>query len=213
MKFSFVSETLRELAYEQLTFSIRRSLHRKIGSWYEYTYPDQYQFDAHADIVAHHWEQGNVPDKALRAYFHAALNHERVGNHVKLLETASKARDFLTLEDAERSDELKLMLCRIDILLFKALYHIRGDYKGEQLRNTFAAISYLCNGISWTGNLCTQLAGLGILMFAHTTSVGALSSKEQRMRHKQAHANDLDKNSDLVAALRECFHVLRPVSV
>ena len=38
MKFVFLSETLRELAYEQLTFSIRRTLHKKIAEWYEYTY-------------------------------------------------------------------------------------------------------------------------------------------------------------------------------
>ena len=31
MKFVFVSETLRELAYEQLTFSIRRNLHKNIA--------------------------------------------------------------------------------------------------------------------------------------------------------------------------------------
>ena len=31
MRFVFVSETLRELAYEGLTFSIRRSLHKKIA--------------------------------------------------------------------------------------------------------------------------------------------------------------------------------------
>ena len=40
MKFMFVSSTLRELAYEQLTFSIRRALHKKIAEWYEYTYPN-----------------------------------------------------------------------------------------------------------------------------------------------------------------------------
>ena len=38
MEFVFLSETLRELAYEQLTFSIRRSLHKKIAMWYEYSY-------------------------------------------------------------------------------------------------------------------------------------------------------------------------------
>ena len=33
MKFVFVSATVRELAYEQLTFTIRRSLHKKIAAW------------------------------------------------------------------------------------------------------------------------------------------------------------------------------------
>ena len=37
MKFFFVSATLREIAYEQLTFSVRRNLHKKIAEWYEYT--------------------------------------------------------------------------------------------------------------------------------------------------------------------------------
>ena len=35
MTFCFTSEALRELAYEQLTFSIRRTLHCKIAEWFE----------------------------------------------------------------------------------------------------------------------------------------------------------------------------------
>ena len=218
MKFSFVSETLRELAYERLTFSIRRSLHRKIGAWYEYTYQDQQQLNAHADTVAYHWEQGNVPDKALRAYFLAALNHDRVENYSQVIETALKARDLLTsTPDMEANDDLQLMLSRIDILLFRANRELLGGTLGEELttrcRNVNAAIMRLCDNFTFLGNLCAQLTQLGWIMSVHSMSIGKMSTKEQRLLLKQGEANNFDAKSDLAAALRECFHILHPVSL
>ena len=64
MSFVFSSEVLRELAYEQLTFSIRRALHKKIAEWYEYTYTTQ--LDHHAVHIADHWERGDRLHKALQ---------------------------------------------------------------------------------------------------------------------------------------------------
>ena len=76
MKFLFVSETLRELAYEQLTFSIRRSLHKKIAEWYEYTYPND--LESHASVLAKHWELGDVAQKAMKYSFAAARVFDNV---------------------------------------------------------------------------------------------------------------------------------------
>ena len=119
-----MSETLRELAYEQLTFSIRRSLHKKIAGWYEYTYAEQ--LDMHAHVLAKHWEQGNVPDKAMEAYFLAALYYDRVGNHGMVSETATKARHVLVscIEDggSDADEDLKVTLARLDLLLCKSAF-------------------------------------------------------------------------------------------
>ena len=140
MKFVFVSETLRELAYEQLTFSIRRNLHKNIASWYEYTYPEQ--LDDFAVTLANHWERAGVEEKAMRASFKAAMFFFRVSNMSSAQKFAMKARDLLISQSGEEdmSEELKLLLSRIDILLWRAHYELVSSWLELALRSIHSTL-------------------------------------------------------------------------
>ncbi len=56
----------QEVAYNLLLFSQRRSLHRAIAEWYEQSFANDSV--AYYPILAHHWKQAEVPQKAIE-YF------------------------------------------------------------------------------------------------------------------------------------------------
>ena len=104
-------------------------------SWYEYTYPEQ--LDDFAVTLANHWERAGVEEKAMRASFKAALFFYRVSNMSSAQEFAIKARDLLISQSGEEdmSEELKLLLSRIDILLWRAHYELVSSWLELALRS------------------------------------------------------------------------------
>lgn len=122
MKFMFVSSTLRELAYEQLTFSIKRALHKKIAEWYEYTYPNELK--KYSYVLAKNWEAGSETRKSLKYYFLAAQHEDAAGDYGKVYTLCMKARGLLFELSSEASiqEEDKLLLSRLDILLYKSIH-------------------------------------------------------------------------------------------
>ena len=120
MKFTFASSTLRELAYEQLTFSVRRMLHRKIAEWYEYSNPDE--LDSFAFVIAKHWESGDVPAKAVHRYFQAAKFMEDTQNFEGVTTATGKALQMLKASVGEKmSKSERLLEARIYILRCKSM--------------------------------------------------------------------------------------------
>jgi class 3 adenylate cyclase/tetratricopeptide (TPR) repeat protein len=57
--FAFKHAIIREVAYEQLLFSQRRELHRRLAEWLE-----PRDADAHS-VLAHHWSSAAMPDRAV----------------------------------------------------------------------------------------------------------------------------------------------------
>ena len=57
--FEFRHAIVREVAYEQLVFSQRRKLHRRLAEWMELDEP------ANMPLLAHHWTEAGVPAKAI----------------------------------------------------------------------------------------------------------------------------------------------------
>ena len=162
MKFVFLSESLRELAYEQLTFSIRRMLHKKIAEWYEYTYSKSENSSSHAFVLAKHWERGACIEKALECYFNAAMFANRIWDPDAMLNSSRKARMLLLAgsDIDDLGDAKRVMLCRIDFAIFECRY--RGHIKEVEERkqadlNCRSAVLYL-TGYDLAGGLCAQLA-------------------------------------------------------
>ena len=185
-------------------------------SWYEYTYPEQ--LDDFAVILANHWERAGVEEKAMGASFKAALSFFRVGNMSSAEDFAIKARDLLISQSdgEDMSEELKVLLSRIDILLWRTHHELVGalvdsqrDLTSKRCKELSSAIAHLCNGFKLTGGLCEQLFGLTKLYFSYQVALSkAFSNEERQINREQLLSNSVDKQSDLGRALSECYHSL-----
>ncbi len=63
LAYMFKQLTTREVAYNMLLFSQRRSLHRAVAEWYERTHPED--LSPYYSLLAYHWHAANVISKAL----------------------------------------------------------------------------------------------------------------------------------------------------
>lgn len=72
--FRFKHAITQEAAYELLPFSQRRELHRSVAEWHEEHRPED---DSVFALLAHHWTQAEVPDKALLYLEKAGREAER----------------------------------------------------------------------------------------------------------------------------------------
>ena len=207
MQFRFVSETLRELAYEMLTFSVKRTLHRKIGEWFEYTFPDN--LDERASELALHWEAASQPIKATKYYFLAAQNYDNIGDFSGILKAAEKARDLLlTYEDETLDGDHKLLLARVAILKFKAAYEVTLTDEKEKMdmyKDLREAIAYLGDGFDYGGGFCQQIVQMCGMLLKHSFLM--------RDRGVAEAARQANKSPDWISAIRELYYVLRPLQI
>ena len=232
MRFLFVSESIRELAYSQLTFSIRGSLHKKIAEWYEYTHPND--LEVHAETLAKHWDCGNKPEKAYPYYFMAAQSCQKFGNYTGVLAAAAKARQLLTsLVDGELDSEQRLLLSRLDILIFMA-YHqvdnVLAEHVTRQKGDLRAAIAFINDGFDFAGGYCSQILQLVRMSLNQTILMQQYLNQRTLQQQKQLGARSTrstistrvtsDTSSSRVAfssakemAMRECYHALREVQL
>lgn len=76
LSYLFTHVITQEVAYDQLVFAQRRPLHRAVAEWYEAHVADVAPL---LPLLAHHWSQAGVTDKALeylgRAGEQALMNH------------------------------------------------------------------------------------------------------------------------------------------
>ena len=215
MSFAFVSEAVRDLAYEGLTFSIRRSLHRKIAEWYEYTYPNE--LNAHNSLLARHWDLGDVPSKAYGYYFQAAKASQSTGNDAKLLESALMARDLAqTCENDTGSTEHKLLIAHLDILIFKASYggHLEDERSVIQVYQRLREALKVLIGFDFGGGVCASVSQLGLLGLSHSWVVDKyvdLSSMTLRKPEDKLGGQELTPRRK--EALIDCFYALGPLAI
>ncbi len=80
--FEFKHAIVREVAYEQLVFSQRRELHRRLAQWMETAEP------ANMPLLAHHWTEADVPTKAIPCL-------DRAGDEASRRFANREAVDFL----------------------------------------------------------------------------------------------------------------------
>jgi class 3 adenylate cyclase/tetratricopeptide (TPR) repeat protein len=62
--YTFRHQITREVAYELLTTSQRRPLHRAVAEWFERTYSTD-ELEPHCVLLAHHWSQADHPARAM----------------------------------------------------------------------------------------------------------------------------------------------------
>lgn len=88
----------QEVAYNLLLFSQRRSLHRAIAEWYEGSFVQD--IITYYPVLAHHWKQADVPQKAIEYLeksgelaFHNGTYREAIQFFSQALEKSNTARD------------------------------------------------------------------------------------------------------------------------
>ena len=64
LAYLFRHEITREVAYDLLTESQSRQLHRAVAEWHERTYSED-ELAPHYALLAHHWARADDPDKAV----------------------------------------------------------------------------------------------------------------------------------------------------
>ncbi len=81
----------QEVAYNLLLFSQRRSLHRAIAEWYESSFMQD--IIAYYPVLAHHWKQADVPQKAIEYLEKSGELAFRNGTYREAIQFFSQAVD------------------------------------------------------------------------------------------------------------------------
>ena len=139
-----------------------------------------------------------------------------------MLKCARKARELLlenSNEGAGLSQSDKLLLSRIDIVRFKALQQVADDFVADHsfVREAIKEITQ----IDCYGSSCEQLTTMLSLFFSHRSAMSQYqSSREGKtvataavgVRTSPTSTGEDDEIARR-AALREVFHVIRPLSI
>lgn len=104
----------QEVAYNLLLYSQRRSLHRAMAEWYEQAFLND--IIAYYPVLAHHWKQADVPQKAIEYLeksgemaFRNGAYHEAIQFFLQALEKAQAAKKEVKLLPLRQSQWLRLM--------------------------------------------------------------------------------------------------------
>ena len=111
--YAFRHEITRDVAYELLTRSQRRQLHRVVAAWHERTYAPE-ELEPHYARLAHHWSRADVPERAVDYLERAGRQALRSGafrEALLFLTQAIETRDRAGLPE----DPVRLALIEKDI--------------------------------------------------------------------------------------------------
>ena len=126
--YSFTHSKIRDVVYEDMPHSLRKTLHRKIGNTLEEMSPDAEQI---AEELAHHFLQAREEEKALKYLMMSARKAEKLYAFENALSHYEKA---LTLIPPSRKERLDIYMSMIPLL------HVLGKRKREKfiLEKAFA---------------------------------------------------------------------------
>ena len=96
LAYLFTHVITQEVAYDLLVFAQRRPLHQAVAEWYEANVDD---LNPLVPLLAHHWGEAGVTDKALH-FLHRA-GHDALLNHANA-EALTFLADALALDDVAR---------------------------------------------------------------------------------------------------------------
>ena len=121
--YSFRHALIRDAAYGDMDPSRRAAIHLRIATGLETSFAER--VEAEPDILAHHWEQADRPDNAIR-YWHVAAKKSRLASaHAEVLQQLDRALGLLqALPDSEerRATEADLLLTRGSTVIAKHGY-------------------------------------------------------------------------------------------
>jgi len=171
-RFELSQNRLRDVVIEDLDVDLRRRIHCRIGEGLERIHRRRVSYVV--ESLAHHFEQGGVASKAYPYLIQAAdklMQRTFVGEALEYLERAlrieSDAREFMTLDDADRR------LADLRLKLARALYHL-GRWNQSTLELQQAEV------------LADDL-GDPRLQIGVSTEVGMQSRRVRELDHAETH--------------------------
>jgi class 3 adenylate cyclase/tetratricopeptide (TPR) repeat protein len=117
--YRFRHEITREVAYELLTRSQRRPLHRAVAEWFERSYKPE-ELGPHCALLAHHWTRADDPTRAMTYLERAGRQALRGGAFPEALLFYTQLLDQGELGDDARRASWEKSLA--------AVYYFLGDF-------------------------------------------------------------------------------------
>jgi tetratricopeptide (TPR) repeat protein/class 3 adenylate cyclase len=194
----FAEASTREVAYEMLSASARRSLHRKAAEWLE----ERVLSDASSALVAEHYERSGAPLDAIDCFVRAARHATSVSQHEDAIQLYQRARAIDDRIDGSH-DDLAIGWDRMEPatpqtwpkrvrLRFELADVLRLDGQLEEARETYETAADLIDAkaepldrSAWTARIAYRQAMLGELRGQVEASLERLSQALPQARRAQ----------------------------
>ena len=186
LRYMFKHIITQEVAYGLMLHSQRRQIHESLALWYERSYEELSGFYA---ILAHHWSQTLVAEKAI--FYLEKAGEQAVRSHAlrEAVKLFSEALEWLeTLPDTVERKEQEL---RLHIALGGPLMAIKG-YGAVEVKKTYDRARELGQEVGQVSQLFFILNGLALSCFSQSDFSASVefckqfealvqSTQEQRM--------------------------------
>ena len=186
LRYMFKHIITQEVAYGLMLHSQRRQIHESLALWYERSYEELSGFYA---ILAHHWSQTLVAEKAI--FYLEKAGEQAVRSHAlrEAIKLFSEALEWLeTLPDTVERKEQEL---RLHIALGGPLMAIKG-YGAVEVKKTYDRARELGQEVGQVSQLFFILNGLALSCFSQSDFSASVefckqfealvqSTQEQRM--------------------------------
>ena len=186
LRYMFKHIITQEVAYGLMLHSQRRQIHESLALWYERSYEELSGFYA---ILAHHWSQTLVAEKAI--FYLEKAGEQAVRSHAlrEAVQFFSEALEWLeTLPDTVERKEQEL---RLQIALGAPLMAIKG-YGAVEVKKTYDRARELGQEVGQVSQLFFILNGLALSCFSQSDFSASVefckqfealvqSTQEQRM--------------------------------
>ena len=186
LRYMFKHIITQEVAYGLMLHSQRRQIHESLALWYERSYEELSGFYA---ILAHHWSQTLVAEKAI--FYLEKAGEQAVRSHAlrEAIKLFSEALEWLeTLPDTVERKEQEL---RLQIALGAPLMAIKG-YGAVEVKKTYDRARELGQEVGQVSQLFFILNGLALFCFSQSDFSASVefckqfealvqSTQEQRM--------------------------------
>ena len=186
LRYMFKHIITQEVAYGLMLHSQRRQIHESLALWYERSYEELSGFYA---ILAHHWSQTLVAEKAI--FYLEKAGEQAVRSHAlrEAVQLFSEALEWLaSLPDTVERKEQEL---RLHIALGGPLMAIKG-YGAVEVKKTYDRARELGQEVGQVSQLFFILNGLALFCFSQSDFSASVefckqfealvqSTQEQRM--------------------------------
>lgn len=204
LRYMFKHIITQEVAYGLMLHSQRRQIHESLALWYERSYEELSGFYA---ILAHHWSQTLVAEKAI--FYLEKAGEQAVRSHAlrEAIKLFSEALEWLeTLPDTVERKEQEL---RLHIALGAPLMAIKG-FAAKEVEQANARAREICLLLDATPQLFQVLWGQWAFYFFVGTKLQTSREVAEQLLSLSENLQDRDLRLEANYALgSNLFHVAR----
>lgn len=184
--YEFIHSLIHDSFYNHLGREERILLHQKIGAILEAKYEKDNRVEEFASTLAPHFEEGRIPDKALKYYRMAADEAEKTNSFAEASRLYEKADQIMVKNRIGTPKE------RVDILIeMGAIYQVLG--RGKEARDTLEKSLELNAYIGDDLIKASNLTNLGITLFHLGAFAKSINRLEEARSIYKRHEEELSK--------------------